>query len=64
MTRWSDDEMFPNTSYADAFDEGEEAYLDGVPLVQCPYPYDPKRIGWMDGWETQESRGKPYSDLE
>lgn len=59
MTRWSDDEVNPNTMYADAYDEGREAFDQGLLKSDCPYTISDAIIGWKDGWETQQSKRHP-----
>jgi ribosome modulation factor len=63
MTRWSDDEVNPDTTYADAYDEGRDAFDNGTPADECPYSKErgTAQVGWLDGWETQKARREPQS---
>ncbi|HVG48888.1 MAG TPA: Rmf/CrpP family protein [Rubellimicrobium sp.] len=42
----------------DAYDEGREAFEQGVAREDCPYPAETRdHEGWIEGWdEAQEAR--------
>ena len=42
----------------DIAEEGREAFMDGIPLSDCPYTDEPSVKAWEHGWQiTEEEMG-------
>lgn len=40
------------------YDDGKQAFLDGLDVDDCPHRSGFKRIGWMCGWYDERTRSR------